>query len=146
MSLLPGAAVGQDASDEEAPWASRQRDAAVATVLATDPRFTDLPDAEVLRREASATFDLGQLLAASHYRVLGGPVSDFADAGILGLRTRASHLVEVMLVDGCREGAFTGVDGPVADPCAWRHRWVFRVQPDGGLTLLFEEGDPDIPA
>ena len=31
------------------------------------------------------------------------------------------------------------------DPCEWRHSWYYRVQPDGTVTLLFDEGDPDEP-
>ena len=32
---------------------------------------------------------------------------------------------------------------PALDPCAWRHSWYYRVQPDGTVSLLFDEGDPD---
>lgn len=31
--------------------------------------------------------------------------------------------------------------GPWPDPFAWRHSWSYRVQPDGSVSLLLDEGD-----
>ena len=68
-------------------------------------------------------------------------------------KTPSSRIVEVTLVRDCVRYSFPeGVQGwdgkePVADdPCAWRHSWYYRVQPDGRVTLLFDEGDRDKPA
>ena len=54
----------------------------------------------------------------------------------------ANWLVEVTLVDGCapfETGAGPSSDtAPLPDPCAWRHSWFYRVEPDDTVTLLFE--------
>ena len=30
---------------------------------------------------------------------------------------------------------------PLPDPCEWRQSWFYQVQPDGTVSLLFDEGD-----
>lgn len=140
-----GVARGQPApaSPGQAPPAASDgsRERAVATVLAADPRFAALPDYETLRRRSQAEF-VPYILYSSYYRVLPGVATDLALFGSTP-RTPSSWLVTVMLVTDCSEPS-PGGDPPAADPCAWRHAWTFRVLPDGGLSLLFDEGDPDI--
>ena len=62
----------------------------------------------------------------------------------------SSRLVEVTLVRDCEAselvpGGDLGTMPFFDDPCEWRHSWYYRVQPDGTVTLLFDEGDPDEP-
>jgi hypothetical protein len=113
---------------------------AVALVLATDPRFADLPDYEVLLRKAQSEFDLS-LTVGSHYRVLPTD-AELSQNGFLVYRAPSGWLIEVTLARDCAQPT-RGATGPVPDPCGWRHSWYHRVQPDGTVTLLYDEGDPD---
>jgi hypothetical protein len=115
------------------------REEAVALVLATDPRFTDLPDYEVQRRKMASQFSLMPVLGSDHYHVLptltaqaSGPDWDYYGYP-------SNWLIEVALIRRCVEPAEDS--GPWADPCEWRHNWFYRVTPDGDVALLFEEGD-----
>lgn len=120
------------------------RDEAVALVLATDPLYADLPDFTLLRREMAATFDMGAILGSDYYRVLDILPMDFPD-GFIDFRYPADWIIEVTLVRDCSTG--DGDDplrvgnAPLPDPCAWRHAWFYRVQPDGTVSLLFDAGD-----
>lgn len=140
--LLAGTAAA--ASDEaETPDPFARQEEVLALVLDQDPRFADALDYEVQRKMAAANFDmLGEVLGVSYYRVLPtqavwySPMMDFGDGG--------SALVEIILVEGCEvPEADSVLVAPYADPCAWRHAWLYRVAPDDTVTLLFEEGDPD---
>jgi hypothetical protein len=112
---------------------------AVALVLATDPRFAGLPDYELLARKASSRFDM-TLLVGSHFRVLSTD-AELAQIGWSLYRTPGSWHIEVTLARDCAKP--TAGTGPWPRPCAWRHSWYYRVQPDDTVTLLFDEGDPD---
>jgi hypothetical protein len=145
-ALVAGTAAA--ASDEaEAPDPVARQEEAVALVLDQDPRFADALDYEVQRIKGSQNFDtLGEVLGTSNYRLLPtqnvwySPVMDFGDGG--------SVVVEIILVEGCEvpedESELLTPDlSRYEDPCAWRHSWVYRVEPDDTVTLLYDEGDPD---
>ena len=121
------------------------RDEAVALVLATDPRFADLPDFRRLEIERSANFDMGIILGSDYYRVLPTLPTEFSGLGFIDFHYPGNWLIEVTLVEDCS----TLYDGdspssetpPLPDPCEWRHSWFYRIQPDGTVSLLFDEGD-----
>jgi len=121
------------------------REEAVALVLATDPRYADLPDFRRLEIERSANFDMGIILGSDYYRVLPTLPTEFSGLGFIDFRYPGNWLIEVTLVRDC--AALYDGDGPssetppLPDPCAWRHSWFYRVQPDGAVSLLFDEGD-----
>lgn len=130
---------------ESSPAAQPQltQDEAVSIVLATDPRFEDLPDYEDLRREAAATFDMGSLFSSDYYHVMP-TATVFSDVGLIDFRQAGSWLIEATLVRDCTDpDDSSDAPPPLADPCAWRHSWFYRVQPDGTVSLLFDEGDPE---
>ncbi len=112
---------------------------AVALVLATDPRFAGLSDYEVLRRRTAAEFR-PYIFLDSYYRELPTRTAELSQWGSAE-RQPGSRLIEVTLVRDCVEPTSGPV--PALDPCAWRHSWYYRVQPDGTVSLLFDEGDPD---
>lgn len=127
--------------EEDAPDPFAQREEVVALVLAQDERFAGLPDYERQAVLASANFDtVGMLLSEDYYRVLPSQSSYFSPWWV-DFGYPSSWLVEVNLVDGCVEPSSD--DPPIPDPCEWRHSWLYRVQPDGSVALLYEEGDPD---
>jgi len=115
------------------------QDDAVALVLATDPRYTDLPDYERLRTEAAAKFDYGVIFGSDYVRVLGTLPARFSEEGMFMFHNPVSWLIEATLVRDCTERS--GDTGPWPDPCEWRHSWFYRVQPDGTVSLMFDEGD-----
>ena len=123
-------------SDSVEYWRSA-RAHAVALVLATDPRFAGLPDNELQRRRSASEFSLLPVLG-SHYRVLSTD-ADLSHQGGFVYRTPASWLIEVTLTRDCVEPT----TAPAPDPCGWRHSWYYRVLPDGTVTPLYGEGDPD---
>ena len=144
--LVAGTAAA--ASDEaEAPDPFARQEEVVALVLAQDERYADALDYEVQRIKGSQTFHtLEEVLGTSYYRALPtqavwyAPLMDFGDGG--------SALVEIILVEGCAvpeddSELLTPDLSRYEDPCAWRHSWVYRVQPDDTVTLLYDEGDPD---
>ena len=132
------------ASASPGPGASAQRPAtradAVALVLATDPRFADLHDWEALRLRSASEFK-PHILIESYYRVLPTTGTDLASWEIVE-RVSGSWLIAVTLVKDCVEPLSDSAP-MAADPCGWRHSWTYRVQPDGVVALLFDEGDPD---
>ena len=130
------------ALDDEAAGAGVTREAAVALVLATDPRFADLPDFEEVRAAGAAEFRTADaVLLSDWYRVLGPTATELADLGAVSLRHPGSWLIETSLVEACvdPEG---DIEFPMPDPCAWRHSWYHLVSPDGSVTLIGDEGDP----
>jgi hypothetical protein len=139
--MLGGAlATAQPSPD---PWPSEQppvtRAEAVALVLASDERFTGVEDFEHLRRLAAREMSFLPLLGSSYYRVLQTLTTEAPYADMLVWRYPGNWLIEVTLVDDCREPL--AETGPWPDPCAWRHSWFYRVQPDGSVSLLLDEGD-----
>ena len=137
--LIAGTVAGADDAGPIDPKA--RYDEIVALVLAQDARFADLPDYEFQSKLARSNFDtVGMLLGESYYRVLPTQATTYSpwwvDFGYAG-----NWLVEVNLVEGCEEPA--GDTPPIPDPCAWRHSWFYRVEPDDSVTLLFEEGHPE---
>ena len=112
---------------------------AVELVLASDARYAGLPDFEGLRRRAAREFSYQPVLGSSYYRVLSSVATDYSPE-IIALRYPASWLIEVTLVSDCTD--FVEDEVPAPDPCPWRHSWFYRVQPDGVVTNLFDEGDP----
>ncbi|MFN8623750.1 MAG: hypothetical protein U0869_23665 [Chloroflexota bacterium] len=92
----------------------------------------------------SADFDLSPLWAGSWI----GEASTFSAVGDLvrayptWLDTGTGRIVEVMLVDGCTGDVRAD---PSADPCAWRHSWMFHVTDDGTVTVVGESDTPDRP-
>ena len=147
--LLAGTATvaqpSSSASDAPTEQMGLTRDEAVALVLATDPRYVDLPDFRRLEIERSANFDMG-FLGSDYYRVLPTLPTEFSGLGFIDFHYPGNWLIEVTLVRDCA----TLYDGdgpssetpPLPDPCEWRHSWFYRVQPDGKVSLLFDEGDP----
>ena len=121
------------------------REEAVGLVLATDPRYADLPDFARLELERRANFDMGIILGSDYYRVLPTLPTEFSGLGFIDFHYPGNWLIEVALVRDCAT-LYAG-DGPssetppLPDPCAWRHSWFYRVQPDGTVSLLFDEGD-----
>jgi hypothetical protein len=119
------------------------REAAVALVLATDPRFADLPDFEDVRAAGAAEFRTAEaVLISDWYRVLGPTATELADLGAVSLRHPGSWLIETSLVEACADPE-GDIEFPMPDPCAWRHSWYHLVSPDGSVTLLDDEGDPE---
>lgn len=148
VALAPAAAIAADPSPAPVPSAAPDRvdalkaaeQAAVAAVLARDPRYAGIADWTDLARESARTF-LPHTLVASSYRVLPSAAFDLAvmDAEP---RTPMSTLVAVTLVRDCLP--VDALPSPLAaDPCGWRHTWLYRVDPAGAVTRLFDEGDPD---
>ena len=149
LSLVVVAGMAATASDEAVqtdPFARHEEVAAL--VLAQDPRFADVPDFERQRLLASSEFDFSILLGSDYYRVLPGGASSLSP-WMFDLGYVANRLVEVTLVDGCKDIASeqgpSSENAPWPDPCEWRHSWFYRVAPDDTVTLLFEEGHPDPP-
>ena len=131
------------ALDDRATDAGITREAAVAFVLGSDPRFADLPDFEDVRAAGVAEFRTAEaVLMSDWYRVLGPTASELADLGAVSLRHPSSWLIETSLVEACTEPP-AEADYPMPDPCAWRHSWYHLVSPDGSVTLLGDEGDPE---
>jgi hypothetical protein len=115
---------------------------AAALVIASDSKFADVKNYADLHREVLATFRYVTLIN-SFYRVVPTSIIDFGSifgGSPTAVDPRGSWEVEVMLVAGC--GPIDDLNTLVADPCQWRHAWHFRVQTDGTMTLLFEEGGP----
>jgi len=146
-ALMPTSATGAEpslASPSPGKGASAEpgltQAEAVALVLAADPRFADLPDWETLRLKTVAKFK-PYLLDSSYYHVLPTMGTDLAFWEIPE-RAPGSWLIAVTLVQDCIEPPSDGAR-LTADPCGWRHAWYYRVQPDGTITPLFDEGDPD---
>ena len=144
MLLMGTAAAASDDANPTDPNA--RRDEVVVLVLAQDERFAGLPDHERQWIQSKAEFSFDPIIGSSYYRVLPtqnvwyAPLMDFGDGG--------SALVEIILVEGCEvpeddSELLTPDLSRYEDPCAWRHSWLYRVEPDDTVTLLFEEGDPD---
>jgi hypothetical protein len=148
LSLVAGGGVtvfGQSASpvnDGTGGLLAPERVAAVASVLASDARFVDLPDFDDLRRRSAAEFDFSPLLTSGYYRVLGPSLIDLVDLGAVTLRSPTGWIVETTLVSGCSELP-PDPHWPVPDPCAWRHTWIHLATPDGTVTTLYDTGDPE---
>ena len=147
LLLIAGTTAGAS-DDAESPYANARRDEVVALVLGQDARFAGLPDYERQRIKQQSQFSLDPIIGSGYYHVLptnttlwsygSGPVDLFA------FRHIPDWLVEVVLVRDCVPVVGgEALDLPLPDPCAWRHAWYYRVQPDDSVTLLFEEGDPD---
>jgi len=68
--------------------------------------------------------------------------ADLSREGLFVPRTPSSWLIEVTLVRDCED--LTSHTGLSPDPCGWRHSWYHRVHPDDTVTLLYDEGDPDV--
>jgi hypothetical protein len=126
----------------EAASASIGPEEAVAHVLASDPRFADLPSYEVLEQESAARFSYAPYLTSGFYRVLGPTLSELEAGRVVTLRHGLGWLVETTLVAACttppQEPAY-----PLLDPCAWRHTTIHFVAPDGTLTRVSDAGDPE---
>jgi hypothetical protein len=134
------------ALDDGATAAGITREAAVALVLATDPRFADLPDFEEVRAAGVAEFRTAEaVLVSDWYRVLGPTATELVDMGTVWLRHHGSWLIETSLVEACADPE-GDIEFPMPDPCAWRHSWYHLVSPDGSVTLLGDEGDPELVA
>lgn len=145
MAAAPAGAQSPDASPAAVAGAVPvlDRAAALDLVRAQDPRFAELRDADEITREAARTFNTSLYLES---RV--GTVPTWATLWLAAYdtftRTAPSWIVEVVLTDGCvvTDEVFAG-EGTFIDPCTWRHAWYYRVQDDGTVTPLFDEGDPD---
>ena len=124
--------------DELAELKLREQDAA-ALVLAMDPRFAGIADWETLQLKESATF-IPYPILESNYHVLWTTAMDFAMPNVPP-RALSSLLIAVTLVGNCVDPSVLTVP-VIVDPCGWRHTWSYRVEPDGLVTLLFDEGDP----
>jgi hypothetical protein len=126
------------------PWRSGQarvtRAEAVALVLATDERFAGVEDFEHLRRLAAREMSFLPLLGSSYYRVLPTLTTEEPYEDMIIWRHPGNWLIEVTLAEDCTEPH--DETRPLPDPCAWRHSWFYQVQPDGTVSLLFDEGDP----
>jgi len=146
LTLLSGggSALAQDAADDELATPTgimQQRANDVALVLASDPRFADLTDYETLRRETAASWETERYFTSSFYRVLGPTFGDLT--GFVSFREPVGRLIEVNLVTDCAEFEFDDAAFPNEDPCAWRHTWVYLVEPDGTVAPVYDAGDPD---
>ena len=145
LTLVSTATAAQPSPEAGPEPLGLTRDEAVALVLATDPRYADLPDFRRLEIERSANFDMGIILGSDYYRVLPTLPTEFSGLGFIDFHYPGNWLIEVTLVRDCA----TLYDGdgpssetpPLPDPCEWRHSWFYRVQPDGAVSLLFDEGD-----
>ena len=142
--LITGAATtatGEAASDPNA-----RRDDVVALVLAQDDRFAGLPDYERQRIKQQSQFSFDPIVGSGFYRTLPTLASSVTP-WMFDFGYSANWLVEVTLVQDCTP--LPTADGPSSDtapwpdPCAWRHSWFYRVEPDDTVALLFEEGDPE---
>ena len=147
LTLVSTAAAAQPSpQDGPAGQTELTREEAVALVLATDPHYADLPDFHRLEIERRANFDMGIILGSDYYRMLPTLPTEFSGLGFIDFHYPGNWLIEVTLVGDCA----TLYDGdgpssespPLPDPCEWRHSWFYRVQPDGTVSLLFDEGDP----
>ncbi len=141
--LISGAVAGSDDAGPTDPMARYHE--VVALVLAQDARFAGLPDYEFQRIEQAAQFSFDPIIGSGYYRVLPTATTQWSYAGtedMIDFRHPRNWLVEVVLVRGCLP-LVGGAVAPQPDPCAWRHAWYYRVEPDDSVTLLFEEGDPD---
>lgn len=144
-ALLSGAgsAVAQDAADDGLTTpTSISREDAVALVLGSDPRFADVVAGETLGREIAADFSTERWFTSSYYRVLGPTLGNYADTFVT-FRAPMERLIEVNLVTDCAEVELADTVLPIEDPCAWRHRWLFMVEPDGTVAPLYDAGDPE---
>jgi hypothetical protein len=125
-------------------WPSDQapvtRAEAVTLALASDERFTGVEDFEHLRRLAAREMSFLPLLGSSYYRVLQTLTTEAPYEDMILWRYPGNWLIEVTLVEDCTEPL--DETGPWPDPCAWRHSWFYRIQPDGTVSLLLDEGDP----
>jgi len=145
VQLAGTASAASDGAEAPDPFARQEE--VVALVLDQDPRFADALDYEHQRVVASANFDLlGEVLGTSTYHVL--PTQNVWYAPLIDFGHGGSALVEIILVEGCAvpeddSELLTPDLSRYEDPCAWRHSWVYRVQPDDTVTLLYDEGDPD---
>lgn len=142
--VVLGTVAAASAADPTDPDA--RRDEVVALVLAQDARFTGLPDYERQQIKQQSQFSFDPIIGSGFYRTLPTLASSVTP-WMFDFGYPATWLVEVTLVDGCTplptgEGPSSDT-APWPDPCAWRHSWFYRVEPDDTVTLLFEEGDPD---
>jgi hypothetical protein len=145
LALLSGAgtAVAQNAADDGLTTpTSIGREEAVSLVLASDARFADLVAFETLGREIAADYRTERWFTSSYYRVLGPSLGDYADTFVT-LRAPMGRLIEVNLAADCAEVELVDTALPIEDPCAWRHTWVFMVEPDGTVVPLYDTGDPE---
>ena len=140
--MLGGAfATAQPSPDPSTSGQARvTRAEAVALVLASDERFMGVEDFEQLRRRAAREMSLLPLLGSSYSRVLPTMTTEDPYEDMIEGRNPGNWLIEVTLVEDCTEPLDETI--PLPDPCAWRHSWFYRVQPDGTVSLLFDEGDP----
>jgi len=146
LSLGGAIAMAQPSADPvPSGSAGITRAQAVTQVLASDERFVGVEDFEQLRRLAAREMSWQPLVGSSYFRVLPTvPIEQPPEAApedVIRWRYPANWLIEVTLVEGCMEADFTS-GPPWPDPCTWRHSWFFRVQPDGEVSVLFDEGDP----
>ncbi len=145
LALLSGAgaAVAQDAADDGLTTpTSISREDAVALVLASDPRFADLVAFETLGREIAADYSFERWFTSSFYRLLGPTFGDYADTFVT-FRAPMGRLIEVNLATDCAEVELVDTALPIEDPCAWRHTWLFMVEPDGTVARIYDAGDPE---
>lgn len=139
--MLGGAfATAQPSPDPSTSGQARvTRAQAVALVLASDERFMGVEDFDHLRRLAAREMSLQPLLGSSYHRVLPTLTTEEPYEDMVVWRYPGDWLIEVTLVEDCAEPPED--IGPWPDPCAWRHSWFYRVQSDGTVSLLFDDGD-----
>ena len=145
LALCAGATPAMGPSPDPSAGPLSTDGSAMTAIRGLDPRFADLDEYADVQRRASSTFDFAPIVAGSWIHVLPtldqfvdqyGFATDQAWAG-LGL----GRVVEVMLVADCE----TPVTAPVsADPCSWRHTWLYRVLPTGEVVPLYDAGSPDV--
>jgi hypothetical protein len=142
LMLVSTATAAQPSSEAGPEELGLTRDEAVALVLATDPRYADLPDFRRLEIESSADFDLGIKFGSDYYRVLPTLPTQYLGQGFIDFHYPGNWVIEATLVRDC-VSISEALDPTVGlrDPCEWRHSWFYRVQPDGTVSLLFDEGD-----
>jgi hypothetical protein len=113
-----GAAQSPPASSTTPPWTvAMDMPRAVDLVLASDPSFAGLQSRQHARTEIrdsrSSWYDVRETLTGS-------------------------YLVEITLAEGDYDVTLPGRTWP----CAWRHRYPYRVTPDWRVALRYDEGDP----
>ena len=142
LTLVSTATAAQPSPEAGPEQLGLTRDEAVALVLATDPRYADLPDFARLEIESSAYFDLGIKFGSGYYRVLPTLPTQYLGQGFIDFHYPGNWVIEATLVRDC-VSISEALDPTVGlrDPCEWRHSWFYRVQPDGTVSLLFDEGD-----